>query len=161
MSYLNIADLNTLIPRDTLIELSVDDSQKLDDAFDNKTVNEVIVQNVINDACELVDGYLRGRYSLPFSQTPTLVRQCAMQIARHMMYSRRPEGYELPKTVRDGYTDSIKLLENIRDGKVSIGVPANEVNAGKIINDDGEFHVRVRPARDNRATFNHDLLDRY
>lgn len=161
MSYLSIDDLNTLIPRDTLIELSVDDSQALDDAFTHKMVNDGIVQAVINDACELVDGYLRGRYSLPFSQTPTLVRQCAMQIARHMMYSRRPEGFDLPETVRNGYKDSIKLLEQVRDGKISIGVPTNEANAGNIINDDGEFHVRVRPARDNRATFNNDLLDQY
>lgn len=161
MSYLSIDELKTLIPLDTLIQLSVDDSRQLTDAYDNQTVNDTVVQAVINDAGELVDGYLRGRYSLPFTDTPTLIKQCARQVARYMLYERRPEGQDIPEAVSNGYKNAIKLLEQIRDAKVSLGVQANETGAGQIIDDDGEFHVRVRPAKDNRATFSHDLLDQY
>lgn len=153
MAYISIDELKALVPDGVMRELS--------DDIAGGEINFDLVQTIINEACEEVDGYLRNRYTLPFANTPTLVKQCAKQIARYTLYDRRPEGFELPRAVRDGYTDTIKKLESIRDGKLSLGVPDTLNNAKDILNDDGEFHIRVRPSRQNGSVFNNALLDNF
>lgn len=153
MAYISIDELKALVPDGLMRELS--------DDIAGGEINFDLVQTVINEACEEVDGYLRNRYTLPFKDTPTLVTKCVKQIARYALYDRRPEGFELPRAVRDGYTDTIKKLESIRDGKLSLGVPDTLNNAKAILNDDGEFHIRVRPSRQNGSVFNNALLDNF
>lgn len=158
MTYISIDELKALVPDGVMRELS-------DDVAGGE-INFDLVQTVIVEACEEVDGYLRNRYTLPFANTPTLVKQCAKQIARYALYERRPEGFELPPAVVDGRKVAIKNLENIRDGKLSIGVPdtLNNIkskNAKAILGDDGEFHIRVRPSRQNGSVFDNALLDNF
>lgn len=153
MAYISIDELKALVPDSVMRELS-------DDVAGGE-INSDLLQKVINEASEEVDGYLRNRYTLPFKDTPTLVTKCVKQIARYALYDRRPEGFELPRAVRDGYTDTIKKLESIRDGKLSLGVPDTLKNAKAILNDDGEFHIRVRPSRQNGSVFNNALLDNF
>lgn len=153
MVYISIDELKSLVPDSVMRELS-------DDIAGGK-VNTDLVQTIINEACEEVDSYLRNRYTLPFENTPTLIKQCAKQIARYALYERRPEGFELPPAVIDGRKVAIKNLENIRDGKLSIGVLDALKNAKAILGDDGEFHIRVRPSRQNGSVFNNALLDNF
>lgn len=153
MVYISIDELKFLVPDSVMRELS-------DDIAGGK-VNTDLVQIIINEACEEVDSYLRNRYTLPFENTPTLIKQCAKQIARYALYERRPEGFELPPAVIDGRKVAIKNLENIRDGKLSIGVLDALKNAKAILGDDGEFHIRVRPSRQNGSVFNNALLDNF
>ncbi len=153
MSYISALDQKTLVPDRVMLELTDDDADGIAD--------QDIIATVIIEACETVDGYLRGRYQLPFRKTPTIISSIAKQIARYKLYERRPEGFELPKTVRDGYTDALKMLVQIQDGKVTLGVPEGELLAGQQISDDGEFRVHVRPSRDRQSTFSKDLLDQY
>lgn len=153
MAYISIDELKALVPDSVMRELS-------DDVAGGE-INSDLLQTVINEACEEVDGYLRNRYTLPFKDTPTLVTKCVKQIARYALYDRRPEGFELPRAVRDGYTDTIKKLESIRDGELSLGVPDTLNNAKAILNDDGEFHIRVRPSRQNGSVFDNALLDNF
>ena len=156
MAYITIDDLKTLVPMQMMLELSDDDPSFGSGAIDSDKVNATI-----REACEEVDGYLRGRYRLPFAKTPTLVTQAAKQIARYMLYERRPEGFELPPAVIEGRKIAVRNLEKIRDGLVTLGVPEGELLAGRQIADDGEFAVRVRPSRHNQSTFSKDLLDQY
>ncbi len=153
MSYISAIDQKTLVPDRVMTELTDDDADGIADVG--------VVETVIMEACETVDGYLRGRYSLPFAKTPTIISSIAKQIARYKLYERRPEGFELPKTVRDGYTDALKMLVQIQDGKVTLGVPAGEILAGQQVVEDGEFKVHVRPSRNRQSTFSKDLLDQY
>ncbi|OOR88314.1 phage protein Gp36 family protein [Moraxella bovis] len=94
MAYISIDELKALVSDGVMRELS-------DDVAGGE-INFDLVQTVIVEACEEVDGYLRNRYTLPFANTPTLVKQCAKQIARYALYERRPEGFELPPAVVDG-----------------------------------------------------------
>lgn len=147
-TYITLDELKTLVPQHVMMELS-------DDSITGDVQSE-LVQTIITEACEEVDGYLRGRYSLPFANTPTLVKKYAKQIARYELYARRPEGFELPPAVESGYNKAIKKLEQIRDGRISLGVPEGITGAGNIISDDGEFHVSVRSrsGRSNNTTTN-------
>lgn len=153
MSYITSGDLTTLVPADVMLQLSDDDADGIAD--------QDIIDAVILEACEMVDGYLRGRYQLPFSKTPTIISSIVKQIARYKLYERRPEGFELPETVHTSYKDAKKDLLQIQNGTQTLGVPVGEILAGQQIVDDGEFHVHVRPSRNKQATFSKDLLDLY
>lgn len=156
MSYITSAELTTLVPEQVMYELSNDTPGYAVSEIDFDKVNAIVAE-----ACETVDGYLRGRYRLPFASTPTLVSGIAKQIARYKLYERRPEGFDLPDTVRNGYTDALKDLVKIQNGVITLGVPEGELLAGQQIADDGEFHVHVRPSRNRQSTFSKDLLDQY
>ncbi|MHC8342251.1 gp436 family protein [Pseudomonas sp. RT6P73] len=143
MRYCTRADIGNAIPDMTLIQLSNDDPAA-------ELPNERVIEDGVRQAEELVDGYLRGRYNLPLDPVPTLLRDAVVYLARHWLYQRRPEG-ALPDAVKDSRKDTIKLLESIRDGVVTLGMPS-----GQAAPEPGEIRVRAR-----RQQFDSDLWGRY
>lgn len=143
MRYCTRADIGSAIPEMTLIQLSNDDPAAMES-------NEGVIEDGVRQAEELVDGYLRGRYDLPLNPVPTVLRDAVVYLARHWLYQRRPEGV-LPDAVKDSRKDTIKLLESIRDGVVTLGMPSGEAAP-----EPGEIRVRAR-----RQQFDGDLWERY
>lgn len=143
MRYCTRADLGNAIPELTLIQLSNDDPSA-------EQPNEVVIEDGVRQAEELVDGYLRGRYNLPLDPVPTVLRDAVVYLARHWLYQRRPEGV-LPDAVKDSRKDTIKLLESIRDGVVTLGMPT-----GQAAPEPGEVRVRSR-----RQQFDDTLWEGY
>ena len=144
MRYCSLADLQLAIPAQTLIWLS-------DDNPEAAGINLPVVEEAVRQAEELVDAHLRGRYVLPLDPVPTVVKDMAVNLARHWLYARRPEGSELPDAVTRTYKSALQMLETIRDGKLTIGAPTGEAQP-----EPGEMRVRAR-----RRTFDNDLLERY
>lgn len=144
MRYCSLADLQLAIPAQTLIWLS-------DDNPEAAGINLPVVEEAVRQAEELVDAHLRGRYVLPLDPVPTVVKDMTVNLARHWLYARRPEGAELPDAVTRTYKAAISMLESIRDGKLSIGAPSGETQP-----EPGEMKVRAP-----RRVFGNDLLDRY
>lgn len=143
MRYCTRADIGNAIPELTLIQLSNDDPAAA-------LPNESVIEDAVRQAEELVDGYLRGRYNLPLDPVPTVLRDAVVYLARHWLYQRRPEGM-MPDPVKDSRKDTIKLLESIRDGVVTLGMPT-----GQAAPEPGEIRVRARPQQ-----FADDLWRRY
>ncbi|MBV4551716.1 DUF1320 domain-containing protein [Pseudomonas sp. SWRI102] len=143
MRYCTRADLSTAIPMMTLTQLSNDDPAAT-------APNESVIDDGVRQAEELVDGYLRGRYQLPLHPVPTILRDAVVYLARHWLYQRRPEG-ALPDAVKDSRNDTLKLLENIRDGVITLGTPT-----GQAVPEPGEIRVRARPQQ-----FGAQQWDRY
>lgn len=143
MRYCTRADIGNAIPEMTLIQLSNDDPAAM-------SPNEKVIEDGVRQAEELVDGYLRGRYNLPLDPVPTVLRDAVVYLARHWLYQRRPEG-ALPDAVKDSRKDTIKLLESIRDGVVTLGMPT-----GHAAPEPGEIRVRVR-----KQQFGADTWERY
>ena len=143
MRYCTRADIGNAIPEMTLIQLSNDDPAAL-------SPNDNVIEDGVRQAEELVDGYLRGRYNLPLDPVPTVLRDAVVYLARHWLYQRRPEG-ALPDSVKDSRKDTVKLLESIRDGVVTLGMPS-----GHAAPEPGEIRVRARPQQ-----FGRDLWERY
>jgi phage gp36-like protein len=131
MRYCSRADIGSAMPERTLIQLSSDDPAAI-------FPDEAVIEDAVRQAEELVDGYLRGRYSLPLDPVPTVLRDAAVHLARHWLYQRRPEG-ALPEAVKDSRKDTLKLLESIRDGVVTLGMPD-----GAAAPEPGEIRVRSR-----------------
>jgi phage gp36-like protein len=114
MRYCTLADLRLSIPEQTLIWLSNDDPQAT-------TLHQDVITEAIRQAEEMADAHLRGRYSLPLEPVPTVVKDVTVNLARHWLYARRPEGNELPDAVTRTYKSAVHLLEAIRDGKLTLG----------------------------------------
>ena len=132
MRYCTRADLGNAIPLITLTQLSNDDPAA-------RQPDENVIANSVRQAEELVDGYLRGRYQLPLEPVPTVLRDAVLYLARHWLYQRRPEG-ALPDAVISARKDTLKLLESIRDGVITLGLPS-----GHAMPEPGEIRVRARP----------------
>ncbi|MDU9028708.1 gp436 family protein [Pseudomonas mediterranea] len=140
MRYCTRDDLGNAIPLMTLTQLSNDDPAAAQP-------NESVIDDSLRQAQELVDGYLRGRYHLPLDQVPTVLRDAVVYLARHWLYQRRPEG-ALPEAVISSRKDTLKLLESIRDGVVTLGLPT-----GHAVPEPGEVRVRVRPQQFDAQTW--------
>lgn len=144
MRYCSLANLQLAIPLQTLIWLSNDDQSA-------SAINTMVVEEAIRQAEELVDAHLRGRYNLPLDPAPSVVKDMTVNLARHWLYARRPEGSELPDAVTRTYKSALQTLEAMRDGKLTIGAPS-----GEAASEPGEMKVRARP-----RLFDAMLLDRY
>ena len=144
MRYCSLADLQLAVPAQTLIWLSNDDEAA-------GAMNVAVVEESVRQAEELVDAHLRGRYILPLDPVPSVVKDMTVNLARHWLYARRPEGSDLPDAVTRTHKSALHMLEAIRDGKLTIGAPSGEAAP-----EPGEIKVRARPQR-----FSSDLLDRY
>ena len=143
MHYCTRADIGKAIPELTLTQLSNDDPTA-------ELPNESVIEDGVRQAEELVDGYLRGRYDLPLDPVPSVLRDAVVYLARHWLYQRRPEG-ALPEAVKDSRKDTLKLLESIRDGVVTLGMPTGEAAP-----EPGKIRARAR-----RQQFGDDFLGRY
>ena len=122
MHYCTRADIGKAIPELTLTQLSNDDSTA-------ELPDESVIEDGVRQAEELVDGYLRGRYDLPLDPVPSVLRDAVVYLTRHWLYQRRPEGADIPEAVKDGRRSTLKLLESIRDGVVTLGMPSGQANS--------------------------------
>lgn len=144
MRYCTLADLLLAIPEHTLIQLSSDDVSATG-------IEMPVVEEAVRQAEELVDGYLRGRYNLPLDPVPSIIRDITVNLARHWLYARRPEGNDLPEAVTRTWKAGLQMLEAIRDNKITLGMPS-----GASAPEPGEIKVRARPQR-----FGTSMLDKY
>lgn len=144
MRYCSLADLQLAIPLQTLIWLSNDEPSATE-------IRPAVVEEAVRQAEELVDAHLRGRYHLPLNPVPSVIKDMTVNLARHWLYARRPEGSELPDAVTRTCKSALQMLEAIRDGKLTIGVPSGEAAP-----EPGEIKVHAR-----RRRFDAALLDRY
>lgn len=150
MRYCALPDLQAAIPERTLIELTNDTTTDYG-APSPTTVDAEIIESAVRQAEEIVDAHLRGRYNLPLSPVPTVIKDVAVNLARHWLYARRPEGSGLPEAVTRTFKASLHMLEQIRDNKLTIGDPS-----GAATPEPGEMKVRAR-----RRVFDSDLLERF
>ncbi|WP_263063035.1 gp436 family protein [Dickeya dadantii] len=148
--YCTLADLIEQVPEATLIQLTSDTV-----GFDApvQQVNTTVVDSCIRYADELIDAHLRGRYTLPLAEIPTVLRDIAVTLTRYRLYARRPEG-TMPDTVKDDNKVATRQLVDIRDAKLTLALPSTSQD----VPESGEFRVRAR-----HATFggHNGMLEKY
>ncbi|MDY4378646.1 DUF1320 domain-containing protein [Pectobacterium brasiliense] len=147
--YCTLADLLEQVPESTLIQLTNDTV-----GFDAPPpVNTTVVDSCIRYADELIDAHLRGRYTLPLPEIPTVLRDIAVTLTRYRLYARRPEG-TMPDTVKDDNKVATRQLVDIRDAKLTLALPSTRQD----VPESGEFRVRAR-----RPTFggSDGMLEKY
>lgn len=110
--YCTLDDIKIYLPEDQLIQLT-DDSN-------TGEVDATIVEAVINDASELVDGYLSALYVVPMEDSPKLIKSITTDISAYLLYSRRL-ATDMPESLTTRYKNALALLERIKRGEITIG----------------------------------------
>jgi len=139
-AYLTLTDLEQAMGLRKLAQLSSD--------VPNPTAPHMpVVDAVIAAASEEVDGYLRARYVLPLDPVPTIIRNLTVHIACYSLYARRMES-TVPETVKDQRDRSVKVLEHIQAGKVTLG----HAKTHKAIPEAGAIRIKAPPKQFGEAT---------
>ncbi|CDE61818.1 putative uncharacterized protein [Fusobacterium sp. CAG:439] len=111
MDYCTIEDIETQTSTPTLIQLTSDDGQE--------AVDRVVAQEAILYSSTLIDGYLRGRYTLPLDAHFPLLRILAIDLSIHRLYTRRMRD-EMPEVIENNYKNAISTLKDIQKGVISL-----------------------------------------
>ena len=109
--YCTLDDIEKHTSTPTLIQLTSDDGQ---DEIDKTVVEESILYS-----SALIDGYLRGRYSLPLDICFPLLRVLAVDLSVYRLYSRRMRN-EMPEVIETAYKNAIATLRDIQKGVISL-----------------------------------------
>ena len=111
--YCALEDIQKQVSESTLIQLT-DDNQL--GHIDSTIVDEAVIYSET-----LIDSYLRGRYVLPLSATPAVIKILAVDLSIYRLYSRRFQT-DTPDAISEKYKNCIKILEQIQKGIISLGV---------------------------------------
>ncbi len=144
MSYTANADLLSIMPERTLLQLSADDPLAA-------VPDWLVVTEARAYADGQIDARLRQRYSLPLATVPHELRDWAMALARRWLYERRPDGPDLPAGVREAAQEALTALNAVRDGRMHLDLA--DITGGPA---GGRVQV-IAPAR----AFPRETLDLY
>lgn len=111
MDYCTIEDIETQTSTPTLIQLTSDDGQE--------EVDRVVAQEAILYSSTLIDGYLRGRYTLPLDTHFPLLRILAIDLSIYRLYTRRMRN-EMPEVIENNYKNAIATLRDIQKGVITL-----------------------------------------
>ena len=110
--YCTPEDIELQISKASLIQLSNDDCTQ-------QTVDSVVCEEAILYSSTLIDGYLRGKYTLPLNSHFPLLRVIAIDLSIYRLYSRRIYT-EIPETISAAYKNAIKTLEDLKKGIITL-----------------------------------------
>jgi phage gp36-like protein len=110
MGYCSATDLKNALPESQLIQLTDDNDTG---AIDSEKLNEAI-----RKADDFIDGHIRGRYDLPLTTVPPMIRDLSIRLATYFLF-RRSFTLTLPDPVKDDYKDCMDILMKIQRGQVS------------------------------------------
>lgn len=110
-SYASITELRQWIDEDVLIQLT-------DDA-DAGVTDEDVVTTALEAATVEIDGYLGGRYTLPFTTAPAILAKLCVDIAGWLLHIRRDAG--APAHWQKRYENATAFLEKVAQGKITLG----------------------------------------
>lgn len=136
--YCTVEDVQGLVPFNDLRDLTQDDLD--DDSFDADVVNAAIKY-----ASDKIDAAIRGRYPLPLPQKVDLLKDIALDLVRHRLYSRRPNGGDLPDAVKEGKKTAETDLSKISRGELSLGIEDSKA----AVQEDGPWRIKASPRRFN------------
>lgn len=75
------------------------------------------VAEALEDASQTIDSYLAGRYTLPLKSVPAVLERHCCYIARYFLEKNRATDQS-----RRDYDDSIRYLEKVANGTISLGI---------------------------------------
>jgi phage gp36-like protein len=108
-----------------------------------------VAQKALDDAQAEIDGYLAGRYTLPLSPVPGVLRVHAITIAHYRLLGNAAGEIE-----REDYKSVRLYLERVADGRVALLPPAEVqplVGAGAVLFNAGS-KVMGREAAESGGT---------
>ena len=138
MPYSTIDDIRASLPEDELLRLTDDEGLGVVDAA---RVGEAITRAEAD-----IDAYCGGRYRVPVSPVPGLLKKLSVDIAIYDLYTRTV--VDVPGARAERYRNAMRQLEGISKGLVSLGAPvaplAADLDYGAQSNTETEGNVFSR-----------------
>ena len=145
--YCTSQDIEKQITHETLVQLT-------NDTPPQDTVDDSVTYEAILYSSTLIDGYLRGKYTLPLDAHFPLLRIIAIDLSIYRLYSRRLQA-DMPDSILEQYKESIKTLEKIQKGTIAL----------EIKTDDASNVAETKEYISNKTkfdkTFSHEVLREY
>jgi phage gp36-like protein len=109
---------------DMQIALGDDELIQLTDRADPPVgaIDTAVLTRALEAADGEIDSYLAARYTLPLASVPTILRDCAIDIARYRLHDRG-----VPDLVKDTYKDRIAWLRDVAKGTASLGINTDDI----------------------------------
>ena len=120
MAYCTIEDVKKLLPEADLVQLTDDEGAG--------TINPQRLEEAVAQADADIDAYLSGKYTVPLTPVPAVVKKLSADIAVYNLYSRRLE--KIPETRSERYKNAVRMLEGIAKGTISVGAATAPEPAG-------------------------------
>lgn len=109
MPYCNLIDIKRMVDEAELISLTDDE--------DSGDVVSSVVDAAISDADAMIDTYLAGKYTVPISPTPSIIRKLSVDIALYNLFSRRGR---VSEATEQRYKDAVSMLRDVSKGNAAI-----------------------------------------
>lgn len=109
--YCTTDDIQNYTSTPTLIQLTNDEG--------GNDVMTTVVEEAILYSSTLIDGYLRGRYTLPLDTHFPLLQMLCIDISVHRLYSRRTRD-DMPEVIENAYKNAIATLRDIQKGIITL-----------------------------------------
>lgn len=143
MSYCSINDIQSVIANDDLVQLTNDTG--------GDSVDTTKIEDAISYVESIIDGYLRGRYSVPLTTVPDAIKYLAVDFVVYRLYSRRVNT-EAPDNVLKKFYDVIKTLQDMQKGAFSLGIesvnttnnPSLKTNKDSSISSLNKYFTKVK-----------------
>lgn len=108
--YCELNDILRAVPESDIIELTDDEN--------TGAYNEILLNSVISEQSSFIDGYLRGRYSVPVTGNPILRQICIDLVAYALTYRRMK--YRMPQSIIDIKNNAEDKLLSIQKGEITL-----------------------------------------
>lgn len=133
MSYATLSDLTIQFGDAEVIAIADRDRDGVADVM--------VVEGALQRASDVMDSYLAARYPLPLAVVPQLLVAICCDIARYQLLGADATETE---AARNRHKDALRMLEQISNGRLDIGVsasgqPAIEANTVKIVSGGRKF----------------------
>lgn len=138
-------DIEKQITHETLVQLTNDTSPQ-------DTVDDSVTYEAILYSSTLIDGYLRGKYSLPLDTHFPLLRIIAIDLSIYRLYGRRLQA-DMPESILAQYKEAIKTLEKIQKGTIALELENSQETL------QSNEYLTNKNASDRM--FNHEVLNGY
>jgi phage gp36-like protein len=112
MPYCTQSDILEQLPEEELIAVTDDNGLGEVDAS--------AVARAIADGDAEIDTYCGGRYTVPFTTVPAIIRKLSVDLAIYHLYGRRKG--TLPEERKGRYESAVRLLRDIAKDLVTLGV---------------------------------------
>lgn len=137
--YCTQAQLETIVGA-TLIQQLTDDEK----IGSSNPLIATRTAKAIGDACTVIDGYLRLRYTVPLaSPIPGLITKIAQDLSLFELHRRREHEVGMPGGALQAQQQALAQLKAMRDGDMDLGVEpppaASSATYGLASSDDALF----------------------
>lgn len=102
---------------DIITALSVSEVARLSNDTNGATVDSDNVETAIAASTTIINGYLRGRYSLPLTNSHPELNKICINLTIPALYERRGQITELTKSLK---IEAFRMLEHLQSGKIQL-----------------------------------------